>query len=121
MKLERLLEDIKDGKKPTHVDLSNEGLSEFPRELFTIAQSIEVLNLGGNHLSQLPEEILQFTELKILFFGQNDFCHIPSQLGQLPKLRMLSFKANHVQTVSESCLSVNLEWLILTDNNISGW
>eukprot|EP00981_Chlorochromonas_danica_P006107 scaffold1287_cov253-Ochromonas_danica.AAC.20 len=119
MKLERLLEDIKDGKNPTHVDLSNEGLSEFPTELFTIAKSIEVLNLGGNHLSHLPEEILQFTELKILFFGQNDFSHIPSQLGQLPKLRMLSFKANHVQTVSESCLSTNLEWLILTDNNIS--
>jgi Leucine-rich repeat (LRR) protein len=118
-KLEQLLEDIKSGQRPTNVDLSNEGLSSFPMELFVLKDCAELINLGGNDLSELPKEMISFTKLKILFFAQNRFTKVPEQLGSLPSIRMLSFKSNQVIEVAENSLSPSLKWLILTDNQIS--
>ena len=33
------------------------GLTEFPREIFTLADTLEVLNLTGNALSALPDDL----------------------------------------------------------------
>jgi hypothetical protein len=110
---------IATGQALTEVNLSNCGLTEFPKILFKLKDSLEVLNLGGNRLSTLPPAMTSFSKLRILFFAGNDFETIPECLGALPSLYMLSFKGNKVHTVPANSLSPSLGWLILTDNNIT--
>ncbi|MFY0640442.1 MAG: protein kinase [Bermanella sp.] len=95
-----------------------QGLTEFPRELFDLAEHIEILDLGGNQLSGLPEDFHRFKNLKILFLTDNVFEHIPVVLAQCEKLEMIAFKSNRVKTVAEDCLPLSTNWLILTNNQI---
>ena len=50
----------------TRLDLSD-GLTEFPREIFDLADSLEVLNLSDNAWSSLPEDLHRLTRLRVLF------------------------------------------------------
>ncbi len=88
-------------------------------QVLILKDTLEVLNLGGNHISSLPESILNLKRLRILFLGSNEFDSIPPFLGQMGSLFMLSFKSNRVTLVPEECLSPSIGWLILTDNKIS--
>lgn len=44
----------------TRLDLAC-GLTEFPREIFELADSLEILNLTGNALSSLPDDLHRLT------------------------------------------------------------
>jgi len=96
-----------------------EGLTEFPRELFELADHIEVLDMSGNNLSELPSDFGRFKNLKILFLSNNQFDHIPDVITDCPNLEMIGFKSNQIKTISESALPIKTRWLILTDNQIS--
>ncbi|NOJ05945.1 protein kinase [Vibrio splendidus] len=113
------LEQLKSGqlKGIKRLKLS-EGLTEFPLEILELADSLEILDLSGNQLSDLPEELSQLTNLRIMFASNNLFTHLPDVLGILPKLEMVGFKTNQIKTVSEQSLPAQLRWLILTDNAI---
>ncbi|EER60337.1 serine/threonine protein kinase [Acidovorax delafieldii 2AN] len=94
------------------------GLTEFPRALFDLADSLEVLDLSDNALSSLPDDFSRLHKLRILFCSNNQFTHVPEVLGQCAHLSMVGFKANQIQTVSEHALGTRLRWLILTDNQL---
>ena len=113
------LEQLKSGqlKGIKRLKLS-EGLTEFPLEILDLADSLEILDLSGNQLSDLPKELSQLTHLRIIFASNNLFTHLPDVLGSLPKLEMIGFKTNQIKTVSETSLPPQLRWLILTDNAI---
>ncbi|TKF06998.1 leucine-rich repeat-containing protein kinase family protein [Vibrio kanaloae] len=96
----------------------SDGLTEFPLEILELADSLEILDLSGNQLSDLPVELSQLTNLRIIFASNNLFTHLPDVLGTLPKLEMVGFKTNQIKTVSEQSLPTQLRWLILTDNEI---
>ncbi|MEZ8061774.1 MULTISPECIES: leucine-rich repeat-containing protein kinase family protein [Vibrio] len=96
----------------------SDGLTEFPLEILELADSLEILDLSGNQLSDLPAELSQLTHLRIIFASNNLFTHLPDVLGTLPKLEMVGFKTNQIKTVSEQSLPTQLRWLILTDNEI---
>ena len=82
--------DLKAGKLQglTRVQIS-ENLTEFPIELFQLADTLEVLDLGNNKLSALPDEFACLTKLKILFISNNDFEIVPTVLSQCPSLTMI--------------------------------
>ena len=101
----------------TRLDLAC-GLSEFPREIFDLADSLEILNLSGNALSQLPDDLHRLTHLRVLFCSDNLFTELPACLGQCSSLTMIGFKANRITQVPASALPPLLRWLILTDNCI---
>ncbi|MFW9081359.1 leucine-rich repeat-containing protein kinase family protein [Pseudomonas sp. P2757] len=101
----------------TRLDLA-EGLSEFPREIFDLADSLEVLNLSGNALSSLPDDLHRLTHLRVLFCSDNLFTELPACLGQCPALTMIGFKSNRISHVPGAALPPLLRWLILTDNCI---
>jgi Leucine-rich repeat (LRR) protein len=101
----------------TRLDLSC-GLTEFPREIFELAESLEVLNLSGNALSSLPDDLHRLTRLRVLFCSDNQFTELPQCLGQCTALTMIGFKANRIVEVSGAALPPLLRWLILTDNCI---
>ena len=94
------------------------GLRDFPREIFDLADTLEVLDLGGNALDTLPDDLHRLTKLRILFVSNNAFTELPAVLGQCPSLTMIGFKANRIRTVPAQALPQTLRWLILTDNAI---
>ena len=95
------------------------GLTEFPREIFDLADSLEILNLSGNALSSLPDDLHRLRHLRVLFCSDNAFTEVPECLGQCQQLSMVAFKANRIHTVSAASLPPLLRWFILTDNQIS--
>jgi hypothetical protein len=94
------------------------GLTEFPREIFDLAETLEVLDLSGNALTSLPDDLPRLTKLRILFGSDNPFTELPEVLGQCSQLSMVGFKANRIRHVSGNALPPQLRWLILTDNEI---
>ncbi len=101
----------------TRLDLSC-GLTEFPPEIFELADSLEILNLSGNALSSLPDDLHRLPHLRVLFCSDNAFTELPACLGQCAKLSMIGFKANQISQVPAAALPPLLRWLILTDNRI---
>ncbi|WP_438463053.1 protein kinase domain-containing protein [Marinomonas sp. PE14-40] len=114
------LEQLKNGelKGTVHLNLS-ENLSQFPSEIFDLADSLEVLDLSNNQLSELPQDLNRLKHLKILFCSNNQFTCLPPMLSLCPKLEMIGFKSNKIEHVPASSLPLKTRWLILTDNKIS--
>ncbi|WP_210519378.1 leucine-rich repeat-containing protein kinase family protein [Hymenobacter terricola] len=99
------------------LDLSA-SLTEFPHEIFALADTLEVLNLSGNALSSLPDDLGRLHKLQVLFCSDNQFTEVPAVLGQCPQLSMVGFKANQIRTLPAAALPPALRWLILTDNRL---
>jgi hypothetical protein len=92
-------------------------LTEFPPEIFELADSLEILDLSNNQLSTLPDEFNRLHRLRILFCSFNQFTALPNVLGASTTLSMIGFKANKIAHVAESAIPTQtLRWLILTDN-----
>ncbi|MDU9031311.1 leucine-rich repeat-containing protein kinase family protein [Pseudomonas mediterranea] len=102
----------------TRLDLAC-GLTQFPREIFDLADSLEILNLSGNQLETLPDDLHRLTRLRVLFCSDNRFTELPECLGRCAALTMVGFKANRIERVPAAALPPLLRWLILTDNRIS--
>jgi hypothetical protein len=100
------------------LDLSA-GLTEFPEEIFDLADSLEILNLSGNQLSALPAGLGRLHRLQVLFCSDNQFTAVPEVLGECSQLSMVGFKANKIRTLPGNALPPQLRWLILTDNELA--
>lgn len=94
----------------------SENLTNFPREIFELADTLEVLDLSGNHLRTLPDDLPRLHKLRIIFCSNNRFTKLPEVLGRCPELSMIGFKANQITEVPALALPAKLRWLILTDN-----
>lgn len=94
-------------------------LREFPSEIFTLADSLEILDLSGNQLSRLPDNLPRLHKLRVIFCSDNQFTELPAVLGQCPQLSMVGFKANRIAHVPAQALAPQLRWLILTDNALT--
>lgn len=111
---------LRDGKLTgiKRLDLACQ-LTEIPREIFQLSDSLEILNLSNNSLTKLPDDLPSLSKLRIIFCSENNFTELPEVLGRCPNLEMVGFKSNHIIKVSASALPTKLRWLILTDNKIS--
>lgn len=94
------------------------GLTEFPMEILELADTLEILDLSDNHLTELPESIVQLKKMKIIFFANNNFKVFPKILASCPNLTMIGFKSNQLHTVPENSFPSKLQWLVLTNNEI---
>jgi hypothetical protein len=102
----------------TRLDLACD-LQQFPREIFELADTLEVLNLSGNSLAELPDDLSRLSKLRVLFCSENRFTQLPEVLSSCAQLEMVGFKANRIREVAPAALSPGLRWLILTDNQIA--
>ncbi|MCC7703361.1 serine/threonine-protein kinase [Janthinobacterium sp. GW460P] len=94
------------------------GLTQFPSEIFDLADSLEILDLSCNALSTLPDDLPRLHRLRIIFCSDNLFTTLPAVLGSCPALEMIGFKANRIDHVPAAALPPRLRWLTLTDNAI---
>lgn len=94
------------------------GIESFPQELYTLEDTLEVLDLTDNNLSTLPDDFYRFKKLKRLFLSNNQFDHVPKVLAKLPVLSMIGIRNNHIKSFEENSLPLSTRWLILTDNEI---
>lgn len=97
----------------------SEDLTEFPIEIFELADTLEILDLSNNQLRAIPAQIAELKKLKIIFASNNLFDTLPESLGQCANLEMVGFKANKIKEVPAQSLPPKLRWLILTDNQIT--
>lgn len=99
-----------------HLKLSNQ-LTQFPPQIFELAESLEILDLSGNVLTDLPSDLHRLKKLRILFCSNNQFTHLPEVLGQCESLSMIGFKANQIKHIPEQAIPTRtLRWFIVTDN-----
>ncbi|MFG6490464.1 leucine-rich repeat-containing protein kinase family protein [Roseateles sp. BYS78W] len=96
-----------------------EGLRELPAEVYTLADTLEVLDLSGNELEDLPADLARLHRLKVIFCSNNRFTRLPEALGRCEALEMVGFKANRIDDVPAAALPPRLRWLILTDNRVA--
>lgn len=94
------------------------GLTEFPREIFGLADTLEVLDLSGNALSTLPDDMGRLSKLRVLFCSGNQFEQLPPALGDCAALSQVGFRGCGVSEVPAASLPPMLRWLTLTDNRI---
>lgn len=101
-----------------HIKISA-GLTSFPPALYALADTLEILDLTGNALSELPDDLSRFKQLRILFCSSNQFTHLPEVLGECQQLSMIGFKANQIAHIAEHAIPTgNLRWFIVTDNQL---
>ena len=103
----------------THLDLRRCALDEFPREIFALADTLTMLDLSGNRLRALPDDLARLRALRTLFCSNNLFETLPAVLGSCPELDLVGFKANAIAQVPVEALSAKLRWLILSDNRVA--
>ena len=102
----------------TRLQLS-ETLTSFPLEILSLADSLEILDLSNNQLTDLPIEITKLTKLKVFFASNNPFTVFPNTLALCKSLEMIGFKSCQIQHVPENAFPEKLRWLILTDNQVN--
>lgn len=73
------------------------GLTSFPEEIYTLADTLEILDLSRNALSELPDDLPRLHKLRILFCSDNQFTRLPAVLGKCQNLSMIGFKANRIR------------------------
>lgn len=94
-------------------------LTTFPKEIIELADTLEIIDLSNNKLSQLPDNFSDLKKLKIAFFSDNDFTEFPKVLADCPNLTMIGFKSNKINYIPENAFPIHLQWLILTNNYIT--
>lgn len=113
------LEQLRNGELKGVFSLRiSEGLKDFPREIFELADTLECLDLSGNQLSALPHDFGRLTKLKILFCSDNLFTVLPEVLADIAGLDIVGFKSNRIEFVPPKALNPHIRWLILTNNKL---
>lgn len=94
-------------------------LTEMPPEILGLADSLELLDLGGHALTDLPAGFGRMRRLRVLFCSGNRFTRLPPVLGDCPALSQVGFRATGLVEVPAESLPPALRWLTLTDNRIA--
>ena len=87
---EELLKVIEEAKAngATELDLSGNGLTELPAELFHL-ENLTKLHLGRNQLASIPSVVSQLRNLTALHLNLNQLTTLPAEICQLKKLEKL--------------------------------
>lgn len=103
--------------KITTVDLSKNKLSEIPRGLWVLARMITTLKLGNNQLTALTPSIYEYENLQILELEGNMLSNLPEELGMLKFLRELNIGDNVFVRIPNCVYELKKLQILLVANN----
>jgi len=112
------LEALRRGDLAGARELRLSGLTEFPREILGLADTLEILDLSGGELTALPDDISRLRRLRVLFCSGNRFERLPAALGDCVSLSQIGFRGTGLCEIPGESLPPLLRWLTLTDNRI---
>jgi hypothetical protein len=97
---------------------NNLTVESIPKD-FGLIRSLVVLNMSGNHLTELPMQFTELTGLKCLYLGANRISSVPREVAQLQNLEILYLGGNHLESipVEVGCMQA-LVSLVLCDNRL---
>ncbi|CAH1251175.1 ANKK1 [Branchiostoma lanceolatum] len=109
-----------------YLDLSNQGLTSIPEEVFDITD-LEILDVANNKLTGIPEAIGRLQKLSRLDADGNKLTSLPRAIGSLQKLTHLFIHDNQLTEVPPGltelppgvCSLPNLEMLAVRNNKLS--
>ncbi|XP_055334048.1 leucine-rich repeat-containing protein 58-like [Paramacrobiotus metropolitanus] len=92
-------------------------LEEIPEILTNTPSKLEVLYLGGNRLSSVPEEIGYLDNLQALHLNGNELEALPPSIANLSQLKSLSLHQNRLSALPSEIIRLdNLRELSLREN-----
>ena len=115
-----LLQRIKQAarEKTTRLNLSGNHLTALPPEIGQLS-NLSQLDLRGNQLTALPPEIGQLSNLSQLDLRANQLIALPAEIGQLSNLSQLVLMANQLTALpAEIGQLSNLSQLVLSWNQL---
>jgi len=94
-------------------------LTELPESLVELTQ-LQALNLSQNRLTALPERLSELTQLRHLYLNFNELTALPESLGRLRQLRILDLSQNRLTALPESLSQLTqLQTLVLSYSGVT--
>ncbi|NXF06437.1 LRC20 protein, partial [Smithornis capensis] len=102
------------------ISLANNELKSITSRFITTFSQLRELNLAGNYLHRLPEEITSLKHLRAINLSRNRFRHFPESLATVTSLETIDLEENEITEVpSEKLASMaSLQSLNLRDNPV---
>lgn len=109
-------------KKTGLINLSHQGLKEFPAEMNDLKSVLRTLDISQNKFSKFPPDLTNFHLLKSLTFDQNKIESLPKDIGTLEKLENVSGNCNMIKELPLSFSKLlNLKNLSLSQNLLTNF
>ncbi|XP_014377410.1 leucine-rich repeat-containing protein 20 isoform X2 [Alligator sinensis] len=83
------------------ITLANNELKSLTGKFIITFNQLQELNLEGNYLHRLPEEIKTLLHLKAINLSKNKFRHFPEQLTALKTLETINLEENEISELKQ--------------------
>lgn len=112
------IEGIGNSNEVFAIDLSNRGYSKVPNKLYEF-HKLMFLNLAGNQITSVGEEICHLKELRVLILNENKIKELDSCILSLTKLEVISFIGCGMSHLPNNMAKLKkLRKLVLSRNSI---
>ena len=103
------------------LDLTKSKLKAFPLEILTF-KNLNILKLGKNKISSVPEGISKLIFLQELDLGKNKLDAFPGGIVELVNLKQLVLNQNYIQGIPYMIKKLQkLEYLDMWSNNLNSF
>ena len=124
MDSERLKSRIAEAKKGGRLNLSYLKIAEISaasiNQIKSSIPNLQEIDLRGNLLTDLPEELGELTSLHVVRLSLNKFAHLPSILSSFPGLKKLEFTGNLLAEIPDEISTLqSLEELDISGNKVT--
>jgi len=117
-----LKKHIETAEKTGALSFTDQKLEKFPPDLVKVVDNLRNLDLSGNKIRALPENIGAFKMLKTLTMSKNHLEGIPRDLGKLVKLENLNFAFNLITSIPPTLQTLkNLKEIHLSHNKLTSF
>jgi len=117
-----LKKHIETAEKTGAPSFTNQKLDKFPSELTKVIGNLRNLDLSGNKIRSLPENMGAFKMLKNLTMAKNHLEGLPQDMGKLVKLENLNLSFNLLASIPSSLHQLkNLKEVHLSHNKLTSF
>lgn len=93
---------------------------QFPEEVIEYSDNVEEIYLKENFIPTLPLWLFEFAHLKFLQLSGNVLCSIPEEISCLENIEYLDVSRNHLKELPKSIVRLKkLQYLNVSDNEIT--